>query len=99
VSLSLKDIKEKVIANRQEIDKQPSTTDKAQVLRPWQNFKHEKDLVEIITNRKNKKNKVKRKSIDLKNSNEPSYELSPEELLGLKIKKRALALFGEIPNI
>jgi len=96
MSISLNDIKKKVIENNQKVETSSALKDKASLLRPWQNFKKDKDLVELITNRKNKKNKVKRKSVGPNKANKLSKEDTTEELLSTKIKNRALALFGKM---
>ena len=96
MSLSLNEIKKKIISNKQELDSSTefeNDHNKENLLRPWQSFEQEKDLVELIANRKKKKNKVQRES--LLSKKQPD-EKTPEELLNSKIKFRATKLFKNL---
>lgn len=61
MALSIKEIKKKKKSLNEKIDSSPKdivTSEESKVLRPWESFKKEKDLLQMITEKKGLESKV-----------------------------------------
>jgi hypothetical protein len=95
VAVTFKNI-EKAKKAKPNLQASEETNQKERVLRPWESFEREPDLMELITKRKVDKKVVKKNFKKISEKKEETPKTNEVEDLQAKLEKAKLKYFGDL---